>query len=505
MRNRTTRMIVSIVLAAVIGLLLAVGLMQIMYLTKDVELTVHSTEAAREPGETVTLAISMGSNPGITDFEFGLDYDRTRLELLHVNNSYRDASGQTQPYLPEEYTTAEIREEDGNDYGHIRAALPERMTREDVVLSSVTFRILDEAAIGVADVSIIDQSFSELRKNGKRREIEVVATDGGILVGEPQCRHVDEAMDTVCDLCGKQIAAIRYFDIFGTNISIDNGLTMNFYVPRTAISETTRELAVHITRHIGQEETVTSEMPVKDLGRRGDYYVIAVPLDMDQMADQIEVALRDVRGYAYNNPCVISVREYAEKLLAHTADPALQTVLVDMLNYGTSVQEQSQYRQDMPANGLLTDAQRAMASEPVPCTDARVTGAHYVGSSLSADRGAVLNFVFDGITDDNDHILQAEIRFTNIRGEEKVYELTKAPVVKKYEDYGYKLTVEQITFADASQPVTVKIKNPDGSIYAEATDSVESYICRKGGNEAVAELYGNLMKFSSSLRQYDEK
>lgn len=505
MRNRTVRMVLSLVLAVVVGLLLAGGLLQIMYLAKDIELTVHSTEAAREPGETVTLAVSMGSNPGITDFEFGLDYDRTRLELLHVNNSYRDENGQTVPYLPEEYTTIEIREDGENDFGYVSASFPESMTSENIVLCSVTFRILDESSIGVADVGVIDCSFSNLRENGKRREIDVVTTEGGILVGEPKCRHMDEAMDTYCDICGKQIADIQYFDLFGMNVTLDNSLTMNFYAPRGPINETTRELAVHIARYTGPEEVETYEMPVKDLERRGDYYVIPVELDMDQLSDQIEVSLRDVRGYAYNNPCVISVRDYVAKLMEHTSDPKLKTLLVDMLNYGTAVQQQTQYRVDTLANELLTEEQQAMATDAVVCTDSRVIGKNYVGSALSADKGAILHFVFDGVTEAMAHTLKAEISFTNAQGEEKVYELTKTPVLKKYESYGYRLTVDQITFADASQPVTVRIKNSDGSIYAEATDSVESYICRKGGNEAMAELYGNLMKFSASACAYSTK
>jgi hypothetical protein len=58
-------------------------------------------------------------------------------------------------------------------------------------------------------------------------------------------------------------------------------------------------------------------------------------------------------------------------------------LLVDMLNYGAAAQTQFGYRTDDFANKNLTEAQKAMATGPVACSNNQVAGTNYIGSNLS--------------------------------------------------------------------------------------------------------------------------
>lgn len=46
--------------------------------------TVKVSSATAEPGETVTLSVSLENNPGINTFSFKFDYDTSKVNLINV-------------------------------------------------------------------------------------------------------------------------------------------------------------------------------------------------------------------------------------------------------------------------------------------------------------------------------------------------------------------------------------------------------------------------------------
>ena len=92
--------------------------------------------------------------------------------------------------------------------------------------------------------------------------------------------------------------------------------------------------------------------------------------------------------------------------------------------------------------------------------------------------------------------MYATVEFTGVLGNE-VKETVSVAKMSGYTG----VAVDQIVLADAVCPVTVTVYNADGSVYAYATDSVESYNARQNPNGTNA-LYTNIMKFAASALAY---
>lgn len=501
MKNRNMRTVVSLVLAVAAGLLLAAVLLQAFYLTKDIEVAVQSTGAAKIPGETVTLEVWIGENPGFTQFEWSLDYDRTRLELLSINDTYTNVDGEKTKYLPRAGIETGVREEDGLRCGFVKGTLDQVFREENVPICSATFLILEDASVGVADVRIFGVGFSRAKgENGKVRSVDHVATEGGVLVGESLCEHVDEEKDTWCDLCGRQIARVEPFYVAGSSMTLGNELELNFLVKKSEIDAVTRSLTAYVT-HVTEDDEIVWELPEGTWESYDIYYKISVRVMASQMTDQLSIQLKDQRGYIYNHAYSTSVQNYAARTLEQpgTTD-AMRTLIVDMLNYGTSAQMYFDYKADDPANAGLTPELQALASAPVTCVDSRVKGAAYVGSALSLEERILLNVIFDGINKENLEDMYAEISYTDVLGEEQFFTVP-GKNFEQYGTYGYSVPVDQIVLADASQLVTVTVKNADGSVHGSASDSVQSYISRMSEDD-VTGIHSNIMKCAASAYRY---
>ena len=497
MKKKNKNNVLPLLLAAAAGLLLAIGLMQLFDLGKDVELAVQYMEAAKTPGEMVTIGVVLQNDAEFTDVSFGVDYDRSRLELLHVNDTYIDEDGGSIEYLPGARTATAVRE-DG--CGYLEAAFETPEKEAGTMLCSMTFRILDLAPVGVADVWLFDAVSSRTKANGTVAEIDCVTAEGNILVGDVLCNHMDEGRDTICDLCGRKIADVKPFEISYINVSFDNMPKLNFYVKRDYIGGAIRDLTAFAVQTITSSDVV-KEIPGEDWKLFGDYYRISVPVSVAEMTDPVKLEIQDGRGYVYSS-CGGNVRDYLYEILAEYDDPEMITAIVDLLNFGSVAQRHYAYKINDLSNSALTQEQQAMATPVVACEDIRVMGERCLGSLLYVKGEIKLAFVFDGISEEAAEDMEVEVSFTDLLGEKRYYDLDETPVLEKYEDYGYGLILDQLTILDVSQPVTVTVKNVDGTEYDTVVDSIESYISRKGYMEETKEFYENLMKFSVSAKAY---
>ena len=168
----------------------------------------------------------------------------------------------------------------------------------------------------------------------------------------------------------------------------------------------------------------------------------------------------------------------------------VKTLVVDMLNYGSEAQTYFKYNEADLANSKLTDAQKALETGEVSCTNKQVKGENFYGASLSLEDSILLNLFFKNCKEG----YTAKIIFTDFRGDVKTVEKELVP----YSGSIYKIVVDDVVLADAFSTVTATIYDANGNVVGSGTDSVESYIARTGNSA----LNTTIMKFASSAKNY---
>jgi len=300
---------------------------------------------------------------------------------------------------------------------------------------------------------------------------------------------VDNVTETVCPACGtitktaaseEEIAA--KFDIAGANMTLGNELKLNVLVKASDLGEGTYTAKI---THNGETTDVV-------LTRYSSaYFAAAYTVSAKQMADTITVEIYDENGNAVSNAYETSVRTYAMNLLTNKAMTGkIKTLVVDMLNYGAEAQTYFKYNEADLANALLTDEQKALATDSVTCTNRQVKGQNFYGASLSLEDSIVLNMFFKNVKDG----YTAKIIFTSYDGSVKTIEKQLIP----YSGSIYKIEVDDVVLADAFSTVTATIYDANGNVVGSGTDSVESYIARTGNNA----LNEAIMKFATSAKAY---
>ena len=168
----------------------------------------------------------------------------------------------------------------------------------------------------------------------------------------------------------------------------------------------------------------------------------------------------------------------------------IKTLIVDMLNYGAEAQLHFGYNAEDLANKLLSEEQKALATETVACTNKQVKGANFYGTNLSLEDRILLNLHFRNVKEG----YSAKIIFTDFRGRTQTVEKELVP----YSGSIYRIAVDEIVLADAFTTVTATVYDANGNVHGTVTDSVESYVFRMGEsalNEAI-------MKFAFSAKEY---
>ena len=301
--------------------------------------------------------------------------------------------------------------------------------------------------------------------------------------------EVEGGTETVCPACklitkeAKEETPVEKFDLSGANMTLGNELKINVavktellkdgYIAKITHGDTTIEAA--FSKYNSTLSTVSYSVSAK------------------QMADTLTVEVFDANGNAVSNPYEVSVRSYAMKMLGTTTKQTMQTLLVDMLNYGAEAQKYFKYNEADLANALLTDEQKAYATADVACSNKQVKGDNVFGTNLTLGDQILLNVGFNNVAEG----MYATIEFTDYRGEGKSIEVPFNEF-KPFSGSKYLVVVDDIVLADAFSLVTVTVYNADGTVHGSMTDSVESYVARVGATD----LNGAIMKFAYSAREY---
>ena len=281
------------------------------------------------------------------------------------------------------------------------------------------------------------------------------------------------------------------FILAGANTVLGGVLDMNFFIDPADLNGTDYYAEIALYTEDGIKTTI---VPYADWEVRSNYLVVTqTGLAARQMADKIEVVIRNGDGTPASDVWTDSIRDYAMRIMEKQGAET-KTMLVDMLNYGAAAQNFFEYNMDDLANNQLTDAQKAYATDSVSCTDQSVKGQNYYGSTLTLKDRIILTMYFQNITTD----MYAVVSFTDHKGAAHETRIQGSDFVK-YNDTVYGVVVDGLVVADGDQLVTVTVYDAEGNVVGSASDSVNSYAARQMGKDA---LYEMVAKFTASAYAY---
>ena len=285
---------------------------------------------------------------------------------------------------------------------------------------------------------------------------------------------------------------LALFHLSGTNVALGSNLAMNFFIDKDYLSG--GDYYAVITHYDHETENHVYTIPYTQWENRQDYMVVTLEnLAAKNMIDYIEVQVFRADG----TPCTAvrgdSVESYALRIF-DAQDDATKTLLVDMLNYGAAAQTYFGYRDSYLVNADLTEEQQAYATQSVTCTDQRIEGENYIGSTLVLENRIQLTMYFQKITTD----MYAVVSYTDHDG--NAQELTvSGSDFAQYNENIYGVTVETLAVADGDQLVTVTVYDADGNAVAGASDTVNGYLSRMMSGD---EIFEAIAKFTNSAYAY---
>ncbi|MBP3634687.1 MAG: hypothetical protein J6J43_08965 [Oscillospiraceae bacterium] len=309
---------------------------------------------------------------------------------------------------------------------------------------------------------------------------------------------IDDDGDYLCDICQGNIQLV----IIGSNMNLGNELQINFFVPDLLSDKHT--YTAHITRSCRGEVKDEILVPKENWTVfDSEHLRVSCRVRAMEMADDLDIVIKDENGRVCSEPYSTSVREYAHKVLvSDTTSEYVKILVVDMVNYGTQAQLHFGYNTEDLANNTLTEEQAALASAEVVCVNGQVKGVNAYGSNLVLNDCILMNMLFKGMKDLDVDTMYAEVTFTNWKDEAKSVTIPG----EEFIPYGgsgdiYRVQIDDIVLADAKCLVTTQVFTKDGELHGSCTDSVESY-SKRGEETDAAPLYRAIMKFSHSAYNY---
>ena len=304
-------------------------------------------------------------------------------------------------------------------------------------------------------------------------------------------------LDELTDEEEQVIPNTAAFEIAGANMTLGNDLSMNFFVKKAGV-DMTKDYIIRITKTYadgrGDEVIEIPSDEWTDYNRT--YYSVKFPgVSAKEMNDPIYVQGFYADGKVASPVWEDSIAKYAKRIFDNQGAEA-KRMLADMLNYGAAAQTFFKYDASNLANNVLTDEQKAYATESVSVEDYRIRGENYYGSNLNLGSNLKFSVFFTDISPD----MYAVATFTKHTGTAQSIRLDGSD----FELYNasksiYRIYIEEMVVADARQLITCTVYDADGTEVASASDSIESYIARMASSDA---LYETIMKFADSAYAY---
>ena len=301
-------------------------------------------------------------------------------------------------------------------------------------------------------------------------------------------------------------------EIAATNIAVNDGLDLYFYVRKADIldSEKNNYQAV-VTKYFadGRENVVKTVSSDKWENYNTEYYRFSFDdISAKEMTDNITVVINYVpSSLQVNETYTENVRWYAVRALTdNPSKTLLQTALIDMLNYGAYAQKHFEYHVDDLANADVAYPKDGYEGTIDKYAEKATTDVSYENKivkdeksllkavSVSAKNKLMLSFYF---AFDDPSGYTAKISYTDSKNNNQSYSTTK---FTKHNGTGYYFVdVENLSIVNGRSLITCEIVDSSNNPIATVKDSVEGYVAR---NAAQNDALIMLMKFVDSASTY---
>jgi len=303
-----------------------------------------------------------------------------------------------------------------------------------------------------------------------------------------------------CSVCGAEDPDyVPMWNISFANMTLGNSLAMNFALRQDVRDDWNGCYAKIVKTYADGRGNKEIIIPYADWGMAdidgAPYFTLKFDgVAAKEMSDIVYVTIYDAEGNAISNTWEDSVRDYAMRTLNNPeTSRECAIMVVDLLNYGAAAQEYFGYNEDDLANSEMTAEQKALSTTDAPAEDIRVKSGNYRGTNLGLESQILMRMAFAQAPED----AYATIAFTNHSGREITVNVASHEIMA--EKGSSIITIDEIVVADGRKPVTVTIYNPNGTVFASVTDSMESYIARMGNTDTIYEM---ILRFSDSAYHY---
>lgn len=465
------------VLATLVIMLVTVSVLVIGASAEEKPTSITITTAECGVGDTVDVRFVVMGNAGFAKLSLSVAYDSASLELVESRSGFNFSD-----FTVDQKSNGSVKL-DWSGY---------RDNTENGTILILTFRVLDGAKVNkTAEVSIT----SLLSTNSYGSHVGISHRSGGVIVK----------------------AATKSVTHYGTSISVGVSLTLYFWVPADSLPAGDCYAAVtrkHITS-CGSENTTAYVSREDWIVRDGTDSIVGIPVDAiasTEMVCDFDVTvysgLPGEDGDAVSGRMTASIENYAIALLRSGEHPELNSLIVDLLNYGAAAQTSFNQKVQYLASSALTEAEREYASEDTGDFTAGMMTYFgcYFGTSLSIKESVKLNYYFKNVSQTDAESLTARISYENHLGKRVSSELSlnDLTVTEENGSYTVLISIRSLTPADYGAIVSCELYGADkirpiGSV----TDSVALYIRDSrynSSNSLVQNLYTQIIKYGNSVK-----
>ena len=200
--------------------------------------------------------------------------------------------------------------------------------------------------------------------------------------------------------------------LYGRSITLKDNIDVNYYME---MSDSVFEHDAYLEFKIAGQTYKINASDAAEVNENGKtLYKFSCPVNAAQMSDTIKTRIvidnKTEEEYSY------SVKEYASELLSKSNEYPAETVKLvkALLNYGAAAQTFFKYNTDNPANGILSDADKAVDAADFDAYKAVIkagsangqnNGLSYYGSSLICKSEMTVRhyFILDNSSDINNY------------------------------------------------------------------------------------------------------
>ena len=289
--------------------------------------------------------------------------------------------------------------------------------------------------------------------------------------------------------------------LYGRSITLKDNIDVNYYME---MSDSVFEHDAYLEFKIGGQTYKINASDAAEVNENGKtLYKFSCPVNAAQMSDTIETRIvidnKTEEEYSY------SVKEYASELLSKSNEYPAETVKLvkALLNYGTAAQTFFKYNTDNPANGILSDADKAVDAADFDAYKAVIkagsangqnNGLSYYGSSLICKSEMTVRHYF--ILDNGSDINNYKFSYIDTDG----YEVSLTP--KKASDGGvYCVDISGIMACSLDKNYVCRVTGMDSSQIIELNYGPLSYAYSVANDKDSSIELKNLM---NALYMYSE-